>query len=59
MMEQASTPETLVNYQTTRRDNPEDSHLHIRRCENLKYDFIIGYISSNKFHSISFSSFED
>jgi hypothetical protein len=31
-MEAASTPETSVNfYQTTRRNNPEDSHLHARR----------------------------
>jgi hypothetical protein len=36
-MEAASTPETLVNfYQTTRRYNPEDSHLHTRSRENLK-----------------------
>jgi hypothetical protein len=36
-MEAASTSETLVNfYQTTRRNVPEDSHLHIRRHENLK-----------------------
>jgi hypothetical protein len=36
MMEAASTSETLVNfYQTTRRNNPEDSHLHACR-ENLK-----------------------
>jgi hypothetical protein len=28
MMEAASNPETVVNfYQTTRRNNPEDSHL--------------------------------
>jgi hypothetical protein len=34
-MEEASTSETSVNvYQTTRRNNPEDSHLHIRRREN-------------------------
>jgi hypothetical protein len=39
MMETASTSETLVNfYQTTRRNDPEDSHLHTRRCENLKSD---------------------
>jgi hypothetical protein len=32
MMEAASTSETLVNfYQTTRCDNPEDSHLHTTR----------------------------
>jgi hypothetical protein len=37
MMEVASTSETLVNfYQTTRRYNPEDSHLRTHRRENLK-----------------------
>jgi hypothetical protein len=37
MAEAASTFETPVNfYQTTRRNNPEDSLLHTRRCENLK-----------------------
>jgi hypothetical protein len=32
MMEVARTSETLVNYQTTRRYNPEDSHLP---CYNI------------------------
>jgi hypothetical protein len=47
MMEAASTSETLVNvYQTTLRNIPEDSLLHTRRRENLKYhlaymDFVI------------------
>jgi hypothetical protein len=37
MMEAASTCETSVNfYQTTRRHNPEDTHLHSRRRENPK-----------------------
>jgi hypothetical protein len=37
MMGAARTSETLVNfYQTTRRYNPEDSHLHTHRSENLK-----------------------
>jgi hypothetical protein len=37
MMEAASTSETLVNfYQTTRRYNSEDSHLHFPLRENLK-----------------------
>jgi hypothetical protein len=37
MMEAASTTETSLNlYQTTRRNNPEDSHRHTRRRENLK-----------------------
>jgi hypothetical protein len=37
MMEAARTCETLVNfYQTTRRYNPEDSHLCTQRHENLK-----------------------
>jgi hypothetical protein len=39
-MEAARTSETLVNfYHTTRRYNPEDSHLRTRGSENLKsYD---------------------
>jgi hypothetical protein len=42
MMEAVSTSETSVNfYQTTRRYNPEDSHLHIRRRENLKSNVLI------------------
>jgi hypothetical protein len=37
MMEAVSTYETSVNlYHTTRRNIPENSHLHIRRRENLK-----------------------
>jgi hypothetical protein len=37
MWEAASASETSVNfYQTTRRNNPEDSHLHTHRSENLK-----------------------
>jgi hypothetical protein len=37
LMEKASISETSVNfYKTTRRNVPEDSHLHIRRRENLK-----------------------
>jgi hypothetical protein len=37
MIEAGSTSETSVNiYQTTRRNIPEDSRLHIRRRENLK-----------------------
>jgi hypothetical protein len=36
-MDAVSTFETSVNfYQTTRRNNPEDSDLHNRRRENLK-----------------------
>jgi hypothetical protein len=34
----ASNSETSVNfYQTARSNNPEDSHIHTRRRENLKY----------------------
>jgi hypothetical protein len=34
MIEAASTSETSVNfYQTTPRNNPEDSHLHNSKCE--------------------------
>jgi hypothetical protein len=40
MMEAARTSETLANfYQTTRRYNPEDSHLRTHRRENLKSYF--------------------
>jgi hypothetical protein len=38
MMEAVSTSEMSVNfYQTTRRNIPEDSRLHTRRRENLKF----------------------
>jgi hypothetical protein len=38
MMEATITSETsVIFYQTTRRNNPEDSLLHIRRRENLKF----------------------
>jgi hypothetical protein len=41
MMEAASTYETSVNvYQSRRRYNPEDSQLHSRRRENLKFYFV-------------------
>jgi hypothetical protein len=41
MMEAAGTSETLVNfYRTTRRYNPEDSHLRTHRRENLKSYYI-------------------
>jgi hypothetical protein len=37
MMKAVSTSETSVDfYQTLRRYNPEDGHLHARRRENLK-----------------------
>jgi hypothetical protein len=37
MMKVASTSEKLVNfYQTKRRNNPEDSHLHTHRTVNQK-----------------------
>jgi hypothetical protein len=37
MMEAAGISETVVNfYQTTRRYNPEESHLRTHRRENLK-----------------------
>jgi hypothetical protein len=37
MMQPPSTTETFENYTPkTRRNNPEDSHLHTHRRENLK-----------------------
>jgi hypothetical protein len=48
MMEAISTSESSVSfYQTTRRNIPEDSHLHTRRHENLKchlYDYVVQYL---------------
>jgi hypothetical protein len=45
MMEAESTSETSVNfYQTTRRNIPEDSHLHIRRRLKLKSHVLIVYL---------------
>jgi hypothetical protein len=42
MMEAAKTSEKSANfYQTTRRNNPEDSRLYTRRRENLKSHFVI------------------
>jgi hypothetical protein len=52
MMETARTSETLVNfYQTTRRYNPEDSHLRTYRRENLK-SYMLG--SALKFDERNF-----
>jgi hypothetical protein len=42
MMEAARTSETLVNlYQTTRRYNPEDSHLHVYNCLHININTTI------------------
>jgi hypothetical protein len=47
MMEAASTSETSVNfYQTTRRNKPEYSYLHTRRCENMKSHLEITYVNA-------------
>jgi hypothetical protein len=47
MLEAVQTSETSVNaHQSTRRYNPEDSHLHSHRCQNLKSynaDNVLGY----------------
>jgi hypothetical protein len=41
-MEAATTSETPVNfYQTTDRNTPQDSDLHIRRRENLKSHYAL------------------
>jgi hypothetical protein len=42
MLEARNTSEMSVNfYQTTRYNNPEDSHCHTRRRDNLKSHFIV------------------
>jgi hypothetical protein len=49
LMDSASTSETSVkSYQTTGRNNPEDSHLHTRRRENLKSrSILIGFATDS------------
>jgi hypothetical protein len=48
LMEVTSTSETSANfYQTTRRNIPEDSHLHTRYCENLKYHLVSFVVTKN------------
>jgi membrane glycosyltransferase len=43
-MEAVRTSETSVRfYQTTRRNKPEDSNLHRRRCENMKSQVMTFY----------------
>jgi hypothetical protein len=49
MMEAASTRETSLNFcQTTRRNNPEDSHLHTRSRENLKSHLVRDIVSDTQ-----------
>jgi hypothetical protein len=53
MMEAASTSETSVNfYQTTRRNNPGDDHLHSRRRENLKSHIFLFHLHVLIFHEV-------
>jgi hypothetical protein len=50
MMEAVSTSKTSVSlYQTTRRNIPEDSHLHTRRRENLKLHQLLKLIDNLAF----------
>jgi hypothetical protein len=52
MTEAASISETSVNFhQTTRRNNPEDSHLRTRRRENLKSHLV------NLYEETTFATF--
>jgi hypothetical protein len=56
MVAATSTSETLVNfYQTSRPNNPEDSHLSTRRRENLITQF---YYLLFTFHKLSDSCLE-
>jgi hypothetical protein len=48
IMEAASTSETSVNfYQTTRRNNPEDSHLQRGALSSLLFRFTLEYAITN------------
>jgi hypothetical protein len=51
MIKAARTSETLVNFnQTTRRYNPEDSHLRTHRRENLK-SYLFPFIHTGELRS--------
>jgi hypothetical protein len=54
MMEAMNNSETSVNsYETTRRNIPEDSHLHTRRRENLKsFWFYLATGKSQAFYTL-------
>jgi hypothetical protein len=53
MIEAVSTSETSVNfYQTTRRNNPEDNHIHARRRENLKSHYLINLRARGKYNHV-------
>jgi hypothetical protein len=52
-MEAANYFETSVNfYETTRRNKPQDIHLHIRRRKNLRFRFIKKVLSFQHFFHI-------
>jgi hypothetical protein len=54
LVQAPSTSETSVNfYQTTRRNNPEDSHLHTCRRENLKSHCLSTFHSINVYKPLS------
>jgi hypothetical protein len=48
LIEAASTSETSVNYQTRRRNIPEDRHLHTRRRENLKSHLVHYHVHKSR-----------
>jgi hypothetical protein len=51
MMKVASTSQTSVNFTRWQRNNPEDSSLHPRCCENLKFWIQIHFCESSSFLS--------
>jgi hypothetical protein len=61
MMEAVQTTETLLNsHQSTRRYNPEGSHLHTHRRENLKfYSKQVAPILTTLFKVLMMTSAED
>jgi hypothetical protein len=58
-MEAVSTSETSVNfYKTTRRNNPEDSHIYTRR-ENLKSRLLIYGLFNGNYNSSAYRASND
>jgi hypothetical protein len=57
LVKAASISETSVNHKTTRRYNPEDSHIHNHRCKNLKANLKTKFIKCTVHVLQSVSSF--
>jgi hypothetical protein len=57
MMEAAITSKKSLNlYETTRRNNPEDSHIHTPYHENLKSHYVFSHCREVELHIYRFKT---